>query len=62
MNISNKVPLKFSLEVKEALESGKPVVALESNVITHGLDYPDNVTTAKNVEQAVRASGAIPAT
>ncbi|TDB54631.1 pseudouridine-5'-phosphate glycosidase [Photorhabdus khanii] len=62
MNISHSVPLKFSCEVKEALESGKPVVALESNVITHGLDYPDNVITAKHVEQAVRESGAVPAT
>jgi pseudouridine-5'-phosphate glycosidase len=56
------VPLVFGPEVADALASGKPVVALESNVITHGLPYPDNVATARRVEQAVRAGGAIPAT
>lgn len=58
----NGVSLIFSEEVEDALNSGLPVVALESNVITHGLDYPDNVTTAKQVEQAVRRGGATPAT
>ncbi|GEM77472.1 pseudouridine-5'-phosphate glycosidase [Vibrio sagamiensis] len=56
------IQLEFQPEVKAALESGKAVVALESNVITHGLDYPENVTTALNVEAAVRESGAVPAT
>ncbi|MFA6060551.1 MAG: pseudouridine-5'-phosphate glycosidase [Taibaiella sp.] len=54
--------LKFSEEVLEALNSGKPVVALESTVISHGLPYPDNVATARKLEEAVRAGGAIPAT
>jgi pseudouridylate synthase len=45
-----------------ALYAGDPVVALESNVITHGLPYPDNAATARKVEEAVRAGGAIPAT
>ncbi len=49
-------------EVAEALESGKPVVALESTVITHGLPYPENVKTAVSMETAVRKGGAIPAT
>lgn len=54
--------LRFSDEVKEALHSGKPVVALESTVIAHGLPYPENVATARKIEAAVRAEGAIPAT
>ena len=64
MNKNNKhsIPLKFSPEVGSALASGKAVVALESNVITHGLDYPYNVIAAKKVEDAVRKSGAVPAT
>jgi len=56
------IPLVFGREVTDALASGAPVVALESNVITHGLPYPENVATARRVEQAVRAGGAIPAT
>jgi pseudouridine-5'-phosphate glycosidase len=54
--------LAFSDEVSEALDGGRPLVALESNVITHGLQYPDNVATARKVEDAVRAGGSIPAT
>ncbi|WP_434449912.1 pseudouridine-5'-phosphate glycosidase [Lentzea sp. E54] len=56
------IPLVYSEEVAEAITSGQPVVALESNVITHGLDYPDNAETARRVEDAVRASGSVPAT
>ena len=56
------VPLRFTEEVAEALHAGSPLVALESNVITHGLPYPDNAATARKVEQAVRAGGAVPAT
>lgn len=56
------IPLVFSDEVAEAVDSGKPVVALESNVITHGLEYPHNAATARKVEAAVRAGGSIPAT
>ena len=54
--------LRVSDEVKEALASGKPVVALESTIISHGMPYPKNVETALLVEQAVREEGAIPAT
>jgi pseudouridine-5'-phosphate glycosidase len=54
--------LRYSEEVADALSSRQPVVALESNVITHGLPYPDNAATAVRVEQAVREAGAIPAT
>lgn len=56
------IELVFSEEVADAVNEGLPVVALESNVISHGLDYPDNVRTAKNVEAAVRRGGSIPAT
>jgi pseudouridine-5'-phosphate glycosidase len=56
------VPLVVTEEVADALNEGVPVVALESNVITHGLDYPDNVETARRVEAAVRTGGAVPAT
>jgi pseudouridylate synthase len=56
------VPLVFGDEVADAIGAGEPVVALESNVITHGLPYPENAATAWNVEKAVRAGGAVPAT
>jgi len=49
-------------EVQEALAAGRPVVALESTVISHGLPYPDNLKTAEMMEKTVRQSGAVPAT
>lgn len=49
-------------DIKEALSSGKPVVALESTIISHGMPYPKNVETALAVEQVVRDNGAVPAT
>lgn len=49
-------------EVKEALDQGKAVVALESTIISHGMPYPQNVKTALNVERIVRENGAVPAT
>ena len=54
--------LDVSPEVKAALEAGKPVVALESTIISHGMPYPQNVETALNVERIVRENGAVPAT
>ena len=54
--------IEFSREVKEALDSKKPVVALESTIISHGMPYPENIETAKAVEEIVRENGAIPAT
>ena len=54
--------LDISKEVKEALNAGKPVVALESTIISHGMPYPQNVETALAVEQIVRNNGATPAT
>jgi pseudouridine-5'-phosphate glycosidase len=48
--------------VAEALAAGRPVVALESTIITHGMPYPDNAAMAENVEKIIRAVGAVPAT
>ncbi|MFG2193509.1 pseudouridine-5'-phosphate glycosidase [Streptomyces sp. NPDC048639] len=59
---SSAIPIVCTEEVREALHEGRPVVALESNVITHGLKYPHNARTAYEVEAAVRKSGSIPAT
>ena len=54
--------LDIAPEVAEALAQGKPVVALESTIISHGMPYPQNVETARNVEQIIRDNGAVPAT
>lgn len=54
--------LDIAPEVQEALDAGKPVVALESTIISHGMPYPQNVETARKVEDIVRESGAVPAT
>ncbi len=54
--------LELSNEVQEALKAGKPVVALESTIISHGMPYPQNVQTALRVEQTIRENGATPAT
>ena len=54
--------LKFTPEVQAALHEGRPVVALESTIISHGMPYPQNVQTAREVEDVVRAHGAVPAT
>ncbi len=54
--------LDIKPEVAEALAAGKPVVALESTIISHGMPYPQNVETALAVEQIIRDNGAVPAT
>jgi pseudouridylate synthase len=54
--------LVFSEEVAKAMKENKPVVALESTIISHGMPYPQNVETAKEVEQLIRENGAVPAT
>ncbi len=54
--------LDVAPEVREALEAGRPVVALESTIISHGMPYPQNVETALAVEEIVRGNGAVPAT
>lgn len=60
MNLENIISI--SPEVKKAFEENKPVVALESTIISHGMPYPQNVQTALNVEKIVRENGAVPAT
>ncbi len=54
--------LHFEVKVRDALESGQPVVALESTVIAHGLPYPTNLETARSMEAIIRQHGAVPAT
>jgi len=54
--------IRINPEVKKALDEGRPVVALESTIISHGMPYPKNVETAFNVEKIIRDNGAIPAT
>ena len=54
--------LDVAPEVQEALDAGKPVVALESTIISHGMPYPKNVETAMLVEKTIRENGAVPAT
>lgn len=51
-----------SFEVEAAIQAGKPVVALESTIIAHGMPYPQNLETARSLEAIVRVNGAIPAT
>ena len=53
--------LDVNPEVAQAVAQGKPVVALESTIISHGMPYPQNVETALKVEQIIRDNGAIPA-
>ncbi|WP_432450090.1 pseudouridine-5'-phosphate glycosidase [Aliiroseovarius marinus] len=56
------LPLHFSPEVQAARAAGTPVVALESTIITHGMPWPQNVETAREVEAEIRDNGAVPAT
>ena len=54
--------INFSAEVSAAKQAGKPIVALESTIISHGLPRPRNLEVAREVEEIVRAAGAVPAT
>jgi len=54
--------LTFTEEVRDALEGNRPVVALETTIISHGMPYPQNIAMAKNVERIIREQGAVPAT
>ncbi|SNY94251.1 pseudouridine-5'-phosphate glycosidase [Cohaesibacter sp. ES.047] len=58
----NILPIVFGSEVDAARKEGKPIVALESTIITHGMPFPENVATALEVEQIIRDEGACPAT
>ncbi|MDR3703633.1 MAG: pseudouridine-5'-phosphate glycosidase [Candidatus Sulfopaludibacter sp.] len=54
--------LKIAEEVRDALAERRPVVALETTIVTHGMPYPENVATARSLESKIRAGGAVPAT
>ncbi|SLN60381.1 pseudouridine-5'-phosphate glycosidase [Roseisalinus antarcticus] len=56
------IQMAESLEVTEARIDGRPIVALESTIITHGMPWPQNIETARAVEAAIREEGAVPAT
>jgi pseudouridine-5'-phosphate glycosidase len=56
------IDIQYSPEVAEARAEGRPLVALESTIITHGMPFPQNVETARRVEAEIRAHGAVPAT
>lgn len=56
------IELVYSAEVSAARAKGTPIVALESTIITHGMPYPQNLSVARQVEDAVREAGAVPAT
>jgi pseudouridylate synthase len=57
-----RICVKVHPEVRDALDARRPVVALESTIISHGLPRPDNLVIARPIEQAVRSAGAEPAT
>ena len=56
------IDIQYSAEVRAAKDAGKPIVALESTIITHGMPYPQNIEVAAQVEQDIRDAGAVPAT
>lgn len=58
----NNSLMRVSPEVEEALRTGKPIVAMESTIISHGMPYPQNVETALNCQRICRENGAVPAT
>ena len=60
--MSTGAPLVVAPEVRDALAAGRPLVALESTIISHGFPYPDNLALARELEAAVRDGGAVPAT
>ena len=61
--LSDHVPIKVSPEVEDGFQSAmKPIIALESTIISHGMPYPENIKTAQEVEQIIRNAGGIPAT
>lgn len=54
---ASETPIHYSPEVQDAINSGKPILALESTVITHGLPYPDNLDALKVLEDVARQEG-----
>lgn len=61
-SLSRSVPVDVHAEVEDALANGRPVVALESTIITHGMPYPTSLEMAQSVENIVRSTGSVPAT
>ncbi|KIK70936.1 hypothetical protein GYMLUDRAFT_33025 [Collybiopsis luxurians FD-317 M1] len=61
-NVSPSVPFDIHPEVLDALKTNKPVVALETTLVTHGFQYPTNFALAQSLENIVRSTGAVPAT
>lgn len=59
---ASETPINYSPEVQDAINSGKPILALESTVITHGLPYPDNLEALKVLEDVAKQEGVVPAT
>jgi pseudouridine-5'-phosphate glycosidase len=62
MTDASSLPVSFSAEVAAAKAAGRPVVALESTIITHGMPFPGNLEMAESVESIIRSEGAVPAT
>jgi pseudouridine-5'-phosphate glycosidase len=54
--------LRVSEEIRDAIAERRPVVALETTIVTHGMPYPENIATARSLESEIRARGAVPAT
>ena len=61
-NFDLKAYMDVTPEIEEAVRTGKPVVALESTILSHGMPYPENLSFAREVEKIIREQGAIPAT
>ena len=57
-----KAYMDVTPEIEEAVRTGKPVVALESTILSHGMPYPENLSFAREVEKIIREQGAVPAT
>lgn len=62
MIVVNEVGIRYGAEVARARAAGRPIVALESTIVAHGLPRPENLRVAHEIEKAVRAGGAVPAT
>lgn len=61
-NFDLKAYMDVTPEIEEAVRTGKPVVALESTILSHGMPYPENLSFAREVEKIIREQGAVPAT
>ena len=62
LRLDRNAPIDVHPEVEAAIQSRKPVVALETTIVTHGMPFPTNLETAKSLENIVRGTGSVPAT